>query len=647
MKLNRLYLQNFRSHRESEALGLDRVNYFLGRNNAGKSSILAAIEWCLTGSCSWTDKAGRGAAELIRGGAKSATVFLELDAHGPAIRTMNPNSFTFAGDTGGATSSQFKLNNALETDELAMKAALNAFAFVEMPAADQKNFLFTVLGLRWDIGLVEAALREWAKVQKYDDEKINQLAASIRPLYPPRLTAGPEVLDAIEKRIKETRRDTNRDLKQIKAARAELVIERPAVDANLDEITEQIAEVRAERDNLLTMLADRKRSADRQKALYSEYTALMDRLEQIKDAYGRLAAQAPVTPFAKADQAAVDRAQTAYQAHAVKLADQEATHRALVTALKALQGTDGRCPLAPAHIKCAMTNSARTKLLADLDAQAVKLAGEITGTKNDQEFARQELNNQKALIERIRQAERAAQQAEQEKAKLKAQGEELTRRTNELAAELKKYQALQAPDMSPITALDARISQGEKFADQLKAIEAAKAKAEQQDADIATLTAESAALEILVKAFGADGIRRHVLSKNLDPFMERVNDRLARLTEGQYRAELDPDMSIAIMTPTDRTQIRLLSTSERLRVGIAFQEAISAYIGLRFLAVDGADLLDQENRDLLTGALLDLMEGGEFEQAFVFSTIGDVQPSNPGIEGFKMFLVDSGTISEI
>jgi len=80
-------------------------------------------------------------------------------------------------------------------------------------------------------------------------------------------------------------------------------------------------------------------------------------------------------------------------------------------------------------------------------------------------------------------------------------------------------------------------------------------------------------------------------------------------------------------------------------VGIAIQEALSHAAGLSFLAIDEADMLDQENRDLLTGMLLDI--AGEYEQVLVFTTVGDVKPQNPGLAGVKLFWVEEGKVSEV
>ena len=66
MKLNQLEITDLRSHVDTKLEGLDRVNWFVGQNGRGKSTILDAIEFWATGACRGTDEAGRGAESLIR-----------------------------------------------------------------------------------------------------------------------------------------------------------------------------------------------------------------------------------------------------------------------------------------------------------------------------------------------------------------------------------------------------------------------------------------------------------------------------------------------------------------------------------------------------------------------------------------------------
>lgn len=132
----------------------------------------------------------------------------------------------------------------------------------------------------------------------------------------------------------------------------------------------QLAELRAERDNILTMLADRKRSEDRRKTLQANYEAVRGRLSQITDALAGLAGQAPVKPFAVPDRAALDGTAALVAKRQAGVVSLEAEWRTLKASLDALSKAGSRCPLAPEHITCAMTTTKRIKLLEDLAAQA-------------------------------------------------------------------------------------------------------------------------------------------------------------------------------------------------------------------------------------------------------------------------------------
>lgn len=202
---------------------------------------------------------------------------------------------------------------------------------------------------------------------------------------------------------------------------------------------------------------------------------------------------------------------------------------------------------------------------------------------------------------------------------------------------------MQSQDLSPITEL---IKESEKALGQLAEASVTSEKKAVLKQDIEMLAAELAGLEVLIKALGPEGLRRDMLAGILESFVGRVNDRLGRLTEGAYQVSLGEDMTILCRANGGPVlPLKLLSKSEQLRVGIAVSEALSAAAGLNFLAIDEADMLEQDNRDLLAGMLLDTAE--EFDQALVFTTVGDVKPENPGIPGVKMFLVDEGAVREI
>lgn len=220
MKINRLSIANFRNHRKTEII-LDRVNFFAGHNNAGKTSILAAIEWAITGRCMWTDKAGRGAAELICQGEKQAAVALDVAGLGAVIRSLPPHSLQ-VGRISGVNEGQSAIHNFLGAGEDRLRVALNAGAFMAMSQAEQRAFLFNAYGLSWTAEKVAADLADWLNNKGYKDEDAGRLAKRAKGYYPANITGGPEIFEAMEKRAKEERKELKKDKQRAEAALAEI-----------------------------------------------------------------------------------------------------------------------------------------------------------------------------------------------------------------------------------------------------------------------------------------------------------------------------------------------------------------------------------------------------------------------------------------
>lgn len=550
MYITRLQIRSFRNHRNTD-IQLDRLNYFLGGNNSGKSSILAAVEYALTGRCAWTDRGGRGAGELVQKGRKTATVALEVAGLGAVVRTIGPHTLSVAGES-QVQLAQARIYGALAAEADTISAALHTGSFVHMTPDEQRNFLFTGLGLRWDMETVLGELQDFLAGTGHSPEEIEHLIKMTRPLYPARITAGPEVLEAVEKRLRDLRRDTKRDLQRLTAARQEMVIRYPEglSTADLPAVEKQHKELLAQRDRLLARLADAKQAADRRRELADE----LARTEAAREAAGRELAALPET--APVDAAEIlpgdlSAARHEVETYVQEVANLEALLGTIRKAIGALQNSDGRCPLAPELIKCSMVPEERSSLLAELCGQAARLEEQLGETT--------------AALEQ----------------------------------------------------------------------------------DIAALQQEVRHLETLVGAFGSRGMKKGLLERMLQPFTGRVNRNLSQLTGGTYRLTHDDAGRILVYAGGIPLPLPALSTSEQFRVGIAIQEALAHFLGLRFLAIDGADILDQANRDLLTGFLLGLLEGGEYEQALVFSTAGDGQPGSPGLPGVKMFQLQNGGVSEL
>lgn len=79
LKIVRVEIENFRFI-ESARVDIDRGLALFGMNGQGKSSVLDAVRMALFGACGHTGADGRGAAELIRHGAREANVTVQTSA---------------------------------------------------------------------------------------------------------------------------------------------------------------------------------------------------------------------------------------------------------------------------------------------------------------------------------------------------------------------------------------------------------------------------------------------------------------------------------------------------------------------------------------------------------------------------------------
>ncbi|MDR9788377.1 MAG: AAA family ATPase [Peptococcaceae bacterium MAG4] len=267
MKINRLIIENFRNHKKTE-INMERINFFAGHNNAGKTSILAAIEWALTGRCIWTDKAGRGAADLVRQGEKQAAVALDVEGLGVVVRSLPPHSLQVE-RASGVNEGQAAIYNYLGVDESRLQVAFNAGAFLAMSQAEQRAFLFSAYGLSWTAEQVAAELARWLAEKKYSDEEAQRLAAKARGYYPAGVASGPEIFEAMEKRAKEERRELKKDKQQIESALDEI----KAASLNqvppegLEDLKNRLAGMKKRRDEMLKACGASREAQARRQAL--------------------------------------------------------------------------------------------------------------------------------------------------------------------------------------------------------------------------------------------------------------------------------------------------------------------------------------------------------------------------------------------
>jgi hypothetical protein len=131
-------------------------------------------------------------------------------------------------------------------------------------------------------------------------------------------------------------------------------------------------------------------------------------------------------------------------------------------------------------------------------------------------------------------------------------------------------------------------------------------------------------LDRLTEFFGPNGAMKRQASSRIESFTENLNRHLAPFG---YTCIIAPEpFDIRVSLSNDDclgVSLKYLSESERFRFSVASQIALAIGTGLRFVAIDRADVLDKDRRELFSGLLM----YSELDQAIVLATSDEAAPS--------------------
>jgi hypothetical protein len=569
--------------------------------------------------------------------AKKGAVAIDVEGLGEIKRQISPSGSTLqvADWAGTLKVQQDLLYQKLGADADLIAALLNVSQFISLPAKDQKEMLFQLARPEISVGHLMSAVNDWAESQG-----AGNLLDELRSLIQLPETVGPDWLDQAYKLIFSARTEAKKD-RDTALGRVEGMTDTPQDLPPLDQLPEleaQIAELKAKMDGLAKKAAAVEAAEGRRIALARREKDISGDLEGLRKA----AIDAP------AEDADTIRAELEDLGKKLDKAHQESHEaqgeiRAIDDALPKLKKASGACPLAPELVKCTMTEGDRKALTKDLGARRKQLVAtheKIMGEAASFEKEKTELSQR--LITAT-----GAESNIREIANLEAQLEETQ----------KELEALPEPVGSDlvsteIDSLAERVRTGYELAARMKVAAESSGRAQQAKEKATDAVARVARLEALVTLFGPTGIKAKLLSSTMGAVIDRANANLQALTGGAYTADAlaDPDFHIlvtrsdqAIPSTMSTVELRQLSTSERMRVGIAFAESLAHASGLRLLVIDDLEVLDESNRGLLTSWLLGKL--GEHDTIIVLSTAETV--ADPGIEGVSTFWVDGGQVERV
>ena len=590
MKIQTIDIKNFLAL-EQVTLNLQApINIIAGANEAGKSSIRDAIQWCLTGQARGL-KTHQDQAYLIRQGAKAAEVTITL-ADGQAIaRKKTPK--TPAGVTG-----------PVPDDQVMASILCDPLTFLSLPDDKRREILFRLIP-----GLNPTG------------EEIFQKLKAMIPDFDPGSAIPHEMATlAASKGFKaaETEAITRRRI--AKRVRDEAKVEEPEDRATIggteyilpdikeEEVKDGIATLRAARDKLLQKRGKVEAQTDKLPEMESELEAMEENLST------------PPTPgevetlvkYLNINRPILEKLIAANEALESGTADQ-----LWPEACPAFPGSGLACPR----------------------FGAVAIPGAPPPDTAKVEKLKADLNEQQEEVERLGAELKVAQDREKAFNEFQESYQKLSDKIAKLKEQQEQATATAQLDQE-IAVLDARMKTGYELLDAVRDFWRKKEAAEAVTAKVAQAEKEITLYDALAKALAPDGIPSQLIAEALEPFNKKLYLASSYLFP-EYEdcpLVLTQDLEVYRSSP-----YACLSKSARYRAGICFQYVLATLAGARLLMIDEADILDPVNRAQLIDFLLAVRQ--DFDTILVFATSDHADPSP--VPEIQVWWLEEGRISPV
>lgn len=607
MKINSIAIDNLRSHHHTEIKDLAEVVFFVGQNRVGKSTIIDAISYTLRGTCRGVDDGGRGVAYLpTRDGKVLAEQFrVSLATDMGLISRAGPGE-------GVRSPVQAQVDGLFNKDggqPLDLRVLVETPRFLDFNPKDQLAWMHRVLTPRiptgWvaqelgeDFAYLEPLRMDWSeplsldRAEKYVRERRHHLKKSIDEVKSIDLSTFPDTwkkltpeeaashLTRSEATLMDLREQLQRGTPDLKGLQAVCEQAAAAQGRAAARITELEADPAAARD--VKVLRKNLKGVETKIALLQT-----QRAERLADTKALGAAQGELELWERAEIPHCPTCKRAYDEN------MRAERRAALT-------------------KAVSIGKAAERAVKDIEAELVTLqadAEKLRGPISD-------ASNHPARL----------QKAKDEAGLARVHAEEASR-----IYETAKSEAL---DEETLAAVKARITRGDALVSHLRSYMSSRQAQEKIDRTLTVARAELASMERLVKKLSTDGIRNAIPGIGLPAFAAEFA-QIAEQFGMRLELSLDPFVFTVDGRPTD-----LLSSSERLMVGLAFQVAAARVTGVRWIAFDDADRLDDAHRRVLHTVLAAKL----VDQVIVCATLKmpDAQFQPKQIPpGWQFFLVQS------
>lgn len=571
MKINQVNLTNFGVHENLLIKLPNKKTLIWGLNAKGKSTIVDAIAFALTGTSSKYINQKDGIQELVTKGKTNSLVAINIDNDYEITRTI-PHTLNIKNQKGSLRTLEQKLEEDLKVSKDKLLTCIYASNFTKLDNNEKKDFLFKILNINITKDIFKEEFKEWAKMNQIDEILCNQVLEFLDQKTKYFEYDKIEVFNAINDFIKDENKGIKKDIKAIETYLAQLV-KPEEINIPTDKLPEMltlIEELRNKKNNLLIQLGSEENKNQRLIEL-KQTIALKDSIKKPTVSLTFLRDE-----LKKCHQLILENVK--------EKAFLEVSIKEKEKLINNLQNFKGTCTLFN-NIKCPMTDENIQNLLAsEIEAK----------------------NNLEVKFKKADELEKSCNSA---KEVLEFQIVEATKYQEEIfniEKAMKEYDELTKDNIDTgkiryeIKTLTERIEKGEILISKVKEFNTYEKNKEEAINKLKEAKLENQYYDIIIKATSPKGIISNILYNNISKFDTICNEYL-QLINSDYKIkfEIDTGLNIIVFNGKNDVNFQALSTSEKLRINLVLTATISKLIGLKLFIVDDLETLVGENRNNL------------------------------------------------
>jgi DNA repair exonuclease SbcCD ATPase subunit len=570
MKINELSITNFTKHRSFFKQFNKNLVFCYGKNASGKSSIRDAISFVFTGRTNKIGKEKGLVQELTTIGETNTIVSIKNDTFGSITRTI-PNSFKIADRTGSNTTIEEGMYYDLAITKEQLICCIYGSEFFNMDSNAQKDFIFDMLNISFSKNNIQEQFNAWALENSYSQTVYDSIWDYLNSSAGLFNWESKDIFENISDHYAVENRTVKKQIKSLEEFLKNFKnVELPSniTPEKRDSVEKQLADLQNKKNELYKQIGKIDSANNRIKDLKA-IIAKSDTLQetpQNADYYKGI--------IKNINRISEDAQKVRTETLVKKYADEHV--------LNSLKDFKGNCALSP-NIKCPLTTENIKEIITDLEIK---------------------INTYNAQIDEIESGKKEID------TELKDTNELLEKRINydksiiEIQAAIKEYEDYKKYDINSddinkeIQVIEERIVKGQNIKYLIDTYESNKNIEITSKEQLAQLKDINRNCEAIIQAFKPKGIKSNLLINLSRDFETRINNTLNLLTGGNYQVKfiITDDFDIMINHNNQLRNIRHLSSSERMRISIAIQVAISEIIGLKILIYDDLEILDLEGK---------------------------------------------------